>query len=166
MRVSPCRRSRIYAHMTLVRLGSPVRFLQPVRCGSLTVESNLPVYPFDRLFPTSLENSCGHTVSSHQVCFDGRSITSLETKGSSPLLASPGVQPIQASPCVQDLRNCIVHTFQPFRFTAMLLSPLSFDARWGSCPKRLLRSQPSAPMEQSYERQSGAQGSQRGTISL
>ena len=38
-------------------------------------------------------------------------------------------QPIQALPCVQDLRCITLHTFGFNRFTDMLLSPLSFDAR-------------------------------------
>jgi hypothetical protein len=53
----------------------------------------------------------------------------LETEGSSPLLASPGVQPIQASPCVQGLRHIALHPFTLSRFTDMLLSPLPFDVR-------------------------------------
>ncbi len=60
----------------------------------------------------------------------------LETKGSSPLLVSPRVQPIQASPYVQDLRHIMLHPFSFSRFPTMLLSPLSFLARSGGCPKR------------------------------
>ena len=40
-----------------------------------------------------------------------------------------GVQPMQASPCAQDLRSNVLHIFRRLRFTAMLMSPLSFDAR-------------------------------------
>ncbi len=39
MRVSPCRRSRFYIHETLSPFRCPVRFLQPVRYGSLAAES-------------------------------------------------------------------------------------------------------------------------------
>src|SRR5713226_6312160 len=67
-----------------------------------------------------------HTVSSRQVCCDGRGIPPLET----------GVQPVQASPCVQDLRCIMLHTFAFIRVPNMLLSPLGFPARLVGCPKR------------------------------
>jgi hypothetical protein len=37
--------------------------------------------------------------------------------------------------CTQDLRCLTLHTFRFNRFTTMLVSPLSFDARWGGCPR-------------------------------
>lgn len=61
------------------------------------------------------EPGCYEEVSS---C-DRRFFSPLETR----------VQPIQASPYVQDLQHITLHPFRFSRFSAMLISPLPFDAR-------------------------------------
>src|SRR5712692_7715204 len=83
MRVSPGRRSRIYACQTFSVVRCSVRFLQPLHWWSLTGES-LPLSQHVAVIPAS----------SLQVCCDGCVIPPLEAR----------VQPIQASPYTQDLR--------------------------------------------------------------
>jgi hypothetical protein len=98
-----------------------------------------------RAFPC-LGTVHGIEVVSHQGCCDRRFFSPLET----------GVQPMQALPYVQDLWHLPLHPFGLSRFSAMLVSPLPFDARWDGCPGRISCSQPPALSEQSHMHRNGA----------
>ena len=144
------RRSRLYACQTSSTCRCPVRFLAPFIAGyspqrAFRLTQATSAYFLRRLRLRSV------AVSPLQVCCGGSTFAPLEA----------GVQPIQVSPCVQDSRRVTLHTFALSRFANMLLSPLGFPARSVGRPRRSLCSLPSAPVELSRKRRSGARQSRK-----